>query len=209
MSGIPGKGRLPGIPNGYPAHERILRRTIVDDNGCWLWQGATDAKTYYGKIGVGYGENKKMLYTHRVIVSWYWLGEEGDFIPKEMFGIKTNLHHECRVRRCVNPEHLYFVAAFGNSRLGGKEANIDKTECPHGHGPYDKQYKNGWRYCSKCKNEKEKRRRAKILAEGKTIKGTKDTCYKGHQYDLFPATGPKCSICRKENRKLYHARTGH
>lgn len=37
--------------------------------------------------------------------------------------------------------------------------NTDKTGCPHGHGPYDKQYKNGWRYCSKCKNEKEKRRR--------------------------------------------------
>lgn len=37
--------------------------------------------------------------------------------------------------------------------------NRSKTGCPHGHGPYDKQYKNGHRYCSKCKCDKEKRRR--------------------------------------------------
>jgi hypothetical protein len=35
--------------------------------------------------------------------------------------------------------------------------NRSKTECPHGHGPYDKVYKNGLRYCSKCKCEKQKR----------------------------------------------------
>jgi hypothetical protein len=40
--------------------------------------------------------------------------------------------------------------------------NTEKTECPNNHGPYDKQYKNGWRYCSKCKAEKEKRRRKRI-----------------------------------------------
>lgn len=41
--------------------------------------------------------------------------------------------------------------------------NRAKTGCPRepDHGPYDKQYADGSRYCSKCKNEKEKRRRAR------------------------------------------------
>lgn len=44
--------------------------------------------------------------------------------------------------------------------------NRRKTGCPkeEEHGPYDKQYANGHRYCSKCKNEKEKRRTAKRRA---------------------------------------------
>lgn len=43
--------------------------------------------------------------------------------------------------------------------------NREKTECPNGHGAYDKAYANRWRYCSKCKNEKEKRRRARMKQE--------------------------------------------
>lgn len=43
--------------------------------------------------------------------------------------------------------------------------NTQKDGCPHNHGPYDKQYANGHRYCSKCKSEKEKRRRAKRKLE--------------------------------------------
>lgn len=43
--------------------------------------------------------------------------------------------------------------------------NLQKSGCPHGHGPYDKAYANGHRYCSKCKAEKERRRRLRKKIE--------------------------------------------
>jgi hypothetical protein len=149
-----------------PIHVRMLKRCVETEHGCWEWVGATDKRTGYGKIGsVKQGD---MKYTHRVAASWFWLGISGDGVPTEctgLFGfkfpvpIKTHIHHECRNRKCVNPNHLYWMSATGNARVGGNDANSRKTGCPYGHGPYDKQYANGHRYCSKCKSEKEQRRR--------------------------------------------------
>jgi hypothetical protein len=61
-----------------------------------------------------------------------------------------------------NPDNLV-PCCFGCNRT---RWNTQKTGCPKetDHGPYDKQYKNGDRYCSKCKCEKEKRRRQRLKA---------------------------------------------
>jgi hypothetical protein len=62
-----------------------------------------------------------------------------------------------------HPDNLVPSCAPCNIRRSNP--NVDKTECPHGHGPYDGQYANGWRYCKQCKCDKEKRRRDRKKAE--------------------------------------------
>jgi len=62
-------------------------------NGCWVWTGC---------IGHGYGQirqNKKLYQAHRV--SWEWAVGP---IPNGM-----EIDHRCRVKQCVNPDHLRVV----------------------------------------------------------------------------------------------------
>ncbi len=208
---------LKRISSWTPVSERLLQRVDqTDRTACWEWPGAADKKNGYGKINGGPGEN--MLYTHRVSASWFWFNHSGDCIPTEcssLFGyefpepVKTSIHHECRNHNCVNPDHLYWVSQFANSRLGDFNPNAEKTGCPHGHGPYTGVYPNGWRYCKKCKAAKEQRRRVRLKSEGKTVlKGNfeaqKTHCSRGHEYSeantRYTREGHrKCKLCVQIN----------
>ncbi len=89
------------------------------DSDCWLWAGAT--------LPHGYGQFRdgdKVWKAHR----WSYTYAKGP-IPNGL-----QLDHLCRVRNCVNPDHLEPVTAKENSMRGdtGKN-NADKTHCPHGH----------------------------------------------------------------------------
>lgn len=142
-------GRIKGTPNNIPTYERMMLRVEKTDE-CWLWTGAVDLKNGYGKIKDG----PTMGYVHRVAYT-----HEVGLIPKDF-----TIDHLCKIKICVRPDHLEAVTLKENILRSDSWAaqNARKTECPHGHGPYDKQYKNGWRYCSKCKAEKEMRRRARL-----------------------------------------------
>jgi hypothetical protein len=65
------------------------------------------------------------------------------------------IDHLCRVRHCVNPDHLEAVTCRENLLRGEtlQAANVAKTECPQGH-PYDEEntyvYPNGRRDCRTC-----------------------------------------------------------
>jgi hypothetical protein len=79
------------------------------------------------------------------------------------------LDHLCRVRECVNPDHLEEVS-IGTNVLRGDTltaANSQKTECPAGH-PLDGLKTNGRRYCLTChrKHCRESRARLRALGEG-------------------------------------------
>lgn len=69
------------------------------NSGCWLWSGADN--------GVGYGKFRGR-YAHRIS----WEMHKGP-IPDGM-----HIDHLCRVRCCVNPEHLEPVTNRENARRG-------------------------------------------------------------------------------------------
>lgn len=96
---------------------RHIRRNIQgDDNGCWLW---TRSKS---RDGYGWASlDDKTWQAHRLI---YVLlrGNPPDGLV---------LDHLCRVRHCVNPEHLEPVTPRENLKRG--ETPTGATECPKGH----------------------------------------------------------------------------
>lgn len=126
-------------PARVPVIERLLRRVVVDSNGCWNWTGATDAHGY-GQISRGGREG--MVKTHRVTY-FCFVG------PTEL-----GLDHLCRNRACCNPSHLEPVSQGENVRRGDHCYRDDgrPRECPKGHAMTpDNKRKDG--RCRTCINE--------------------------------------------------------
>lgn len=118
--------------------DRILSK-INKTKDCWLWTGAI--------TGGGYGVtslNGEHRMAHRAVYG-LMVGE----IPQGL-----QLDHLCRVRHCVNPDHLEPVTAQVNTLRGeGISAKLAKrTHCKNGHEYTTEntaiQY--GWRRCREC-----------------------------------------------------------
>lgn len=121
---------------------------------CWLWRGSIDRKGY-GSFG---GDSLYALYgkrswkAHRLSYVWF-VGP----IPE---GLQTD--HLCRVRHCVNPDHLEAVTPRENSLRGATIAawNAAKTHCVQGHllaGENLILPKRGGRDCRACARERNRR----------------------------------------------------
>lgn len=114
-------------PTGQPLAERILRMT--DRSGeCWLWTGRKNPRGYAQIVIV-----KHQRSAHRVSYETF-VGP----IPEGL-----EIDHLCRVRHCVNPEHLEAVTSRENKRravaatglIAGKRAGgmqLGET-CSKGH----------------------------------------------------------------------------
>jgi len=120
--------------------DRFEKHFVPEPNtGCWLWIG--------GLQNGGYGAfyfNTGMFAAHRV----------GYEIYKDKIPDGLTLDHKCRVRSCVNPDHLEVVTLKENILRGtGMSArNIKKTHCKNGHPFTDENtamYQNA-RHCRKC-----------------------------------------------------------
>lgn len=85
-----------------PVRERLMERVQVDDNGCWIYTGATT--NGYGVIGLG-RRSDGTRQTHRVAYELF-VGP----IPDGL-----HLDHLCRVTLCCNPEHLEPVTQAENN----------------------------------------------------------------------------------------------
>lgn len=125
-----GDGRLP---------ERFWAKVAVDPSGCWLWT-ATLNPDGYGRIRM---TRRWAPLAHRAL----WETCIGPVQkPRE-------LDHLCRVRHCVNPDHLEEVDHPENVRRGeGGQHWAAKTHCPQGH-PYDEENtlrSEGRRVCKAC-----------------------------------------------------------
>lgn len=130
------------------------------NSGCWLWVGALN--------GGGYGNTQvrgASTRAHRLA----WELAKGAIPP----GLE--LDHKCRVRCCVNPDHLEPVPHRENI-LRGKTVparNFAKSECPAGH-KYDGRNAaingRGHRRCRECNRlQQAKMRRAaraRLTCEG-------------------------------------------
>lgn len=125
--------------------ENIKLRVAVTES-CWLWTGYKQ-KSGYGQFTI----NGKSYKAHRLVYSLL-VGE----IPKG-----KQLDHLCRVRNCVNPEHLEPVTQAENIRRGESPwaVNGRKTHCYKGHEfTEDNIYiKGGYRLCKICTLEARKK----------------------------------------------------
>ena len=107
-----------------PLGERLGELISPEPNtGCWLWLGCF-SDTGYGSLYYA-GRNQN---AHRLVYE-HFIGP-----------VPTGLHldHLCRVRGCVNPEHLEPVTCRENLRRGthrnvSAEINASKTHCIRGH----------------------------------------------------------------------------
>ena len=114
---------------------------------CWLWAGIVNSFSEYGLLVVKQPNGKWLTsMAHRVVYE----SEVGEIEPG------LHLDHLCRVRRCVNPEHLEPVTPGVNAMrgLGVCAKNARKTHCPQGHeytpeNTYS--YKPGFRDCRECR----------------------------------------------------------
>ena len=139
--------------------ERFEEKYIPEPNsGCWLWLGAL--------CNGGYGNIRNQGFiksAHRISYEMY-----KGIIPEGL-----HLDHLCRVRCCVNPNHLEPVTRKENIRRGvlagtfGK-AERRKTHCPMGHSLSGKNLyltPNGSRNCKECRKiqAREFRKRHKMV----------------------------------------------
>jgi hypothetical protein len=93
----------------------------LDESGCWLWTGAR-LVTGYGSVGVP-GRGDKSQSAHRYVYTRL-VGE----IPAGL-----HIDHLCRVRCCVNPEHLEPVTQQENNRRAASFKASNRTHCRNGH----------------------------------------------------------------------------
>jgi len=120
--------------------ERFWSKVNKTDT-CWLWTAATAR---------GYG--------------LYWSGEKNVLAHRLAYVAATDtepamLDHTCRVRACVNPDHLRPIDCRGNllaSPITLATANAAKTHCPKGHEYTEEntyRYPDGRRRCRTCNRD--------------------------------------------------------
>lgn len=127
---------------------------INKSSTCWFWFGAID------KDGYGIWTSKKKTYrVHRFMYELY----NGKILSGMV------IDHLCRIRNCVNPEHLRAITNKENilCGVGITAQNSRKIVCNKGHDLSGKNlyvYKNKKggvdRHCLKCDKE-----RARILRD--------------------------------------------
>lgn len=135
--------------------ERLLKNYMpVTESGCWIWMLAL-LKGGYGRIKIG----KITKLAHRVAYE----------LLKGPIPDGLEIDHLCRVRCCINPNHLEPVSYLENIRRGEGNAAATKahaanqrakTQCPKGH-LYNYISPQGKRACSICRAAAVARHRAK------------------------------------------------
>jgi hypothetical protein len=111
--------------------EWLMARAVpVPFSGCWAWEGACSTAGY-----AQYRLPKGTMYAHRLAYE----------LAKGPVPDGLDLDHLCRVRCCVNPDHLEAVTRSTNLRRGVGVAQAAErikaiggwqrhwTHCKHGH----------------------------------------------------------------------------
>lgn len=117
------------------SYEKFFWSKVLKTETCWLWKGGLTTNGY-GRFG------KKPA--HRK--SWEYLKGE---IPANLV-----IDHLCRIKACVNPDHLEPVTDRTNTLRGMSPAafNARKTYCYRGH-KFDVEnmsYRKNKRHCRIC-----------------------------------------------------------
>ena len=126
----------------------------INTNDCLLFAGSINTD--------GYGiilANGKQYRAHRVMYE-----NSVGVIPKGLYS-----DHLCRIRSCINPDHIEMVDNVTNIMRGEAPSakNARKTHCNKGHElTVDNIHirKNGWRICKVCHATWMRAYRAKVKA---------------------------------------------
>lgn len=116
----------------------MFSRAIPEPNsGCWLWEGGL-CTNGYAQIMIA----RRYKMAHVVCYKIH----RGDY-PDGL-----ELDHHCRVRSCINPDHLEPVTKLENMRRA-RVLMAPKTHCKNGHlftpdNIYS--YGDGRRHCRNC-----------------------------------------------------------
>lgn len=125
---------------------------VNKEESCWLWMG---------KIDDGYGR-------WHVAGKYHLVHRLAFVVLKHKLGENTQVDHLCKVRNCLNPDHLEEVTPKENTRRGlTKRFNTDPDKCPYGHD-YAKQIKGKaegsiYKVCNVCHNKRNKSRATRSL----------------------------------------------
>lgn len=142
-----------------PAEERFFRWAYPEPNsGCWLWSGTCSPGGYAQITHTSPHTGKKAKWAHRLAYEIF----KGP-IPED-----SEIDHRCRVRCCVNPDHLEAVSKRENIHrsMGFAGLNVRKTHCKRGHefipeNVYIHHWRNKtMRICLVCARERERAIRA-------------------------------------------------
>lgn len=111
--------------------EALASKFEIDpDTECWRW---TEGLTPQGYARFSWKRTDGVLFSagHRVVMAAL-----GFPLPRGMV-----IDHLCRVRECINPDHLEVVTSRENvmrSPITLATINSSKTHCPQGHAYDDK-----------------------------------------------------------------------
>lgn len=120
--------------------ERAATRFVVDVDGCRI---STYSTASHGYAQVGWQDKgyRQMVTAHRAA----WVYATGEQIPEGM-----TIDHLCKVRPCVNTDHLRVMTNYENARrTAGRDWPLG--ECVNGHSNEYLAWFNGRVHCSICR----------------------------------------------------------
>jgi hypothetical protein len=135
--------------------ERFMAKVEKHDNGCWIWTASLQGGNY-GSFHLTHTVSRG---AHRVAYE-HFVGP----VPEGLV-----LDHLCRVRHCVNPEHLEPVTQRENQRRG--ICGVLTTHCKRGHEftPENTYRHKGSRKCRRCAIDGDAYRRRQRRAQRLTL----------------------------------------
>ena len=87
--------------------ERLMAKVVVDDGGCWVWQGQRRGKMGYGSMNVIIDGRKRKRKCHRLSYEAH-IGPIDPATPCVL--------HRCDNPPCCNPQHLWLGTLIDNVR---------------------------------------------------------------------------------------------